>query len=338
MNGGLYWKQHIPLVFVHFLCMLGLSSFLMINGNSLDSVILVLFVWMLVFGGYLWLDYYGRKRQMEKLLRQAEQLEERYLISEIMDRPKQADDRVYYRILKMAGKSMLENIEKVKRESTEYQEYIEEWIHEIKTPLAAMKLICENNRSDVTRELLAEIERTNRFTEQALYYARSGYTEKDYSVRKIRLFSVVHQAIADNKYLLLHNEASVDLQETDDTVFSDEKWLCFILNQLIMNAVKYSTKKPVLKIYIKHEKNITILCIEDFGMGIDAEDMPRIFDKGFTGKNGRKTGQNATGIGLYLCRRLCDKLGIGIRGEVSGSGTRMLLSFYTNDFINQVQG
>ncbi len=338
MNGRLYWKQRIPMIFVHLLCMAGLSLFLIANGNSIDSVILVLSVWVLVLALYLCRGYFGRKRQLEKLLELAEQLEERYLISEVMDKPEPADDRVYYRVLKMAGKSMLENVEKIKRERAGYKEYIEEWIHEIKTPIAAMKLICENNRTDVTRELLAELEKTERFTEQALYYARSEYTERDYFVREIRLFSVVHRAIADNKYLFLQNDVRIDLQETDDTVFSDEKWLCFILNQLIVNAVKYSTKKPVIKIYIRHENNVTVLCIEDNGVGIEADDMPRIFEKGFTGKNGRGTGRNATGIGLYLCRRLCYKLGIGINAKSSDSGTQILLSFYTNDFINQVQG
>lgn len=338
MNSRLYWRQRIPLLLIHFLCMAGLSLFLIVNGNSIDSVILVLFVWIAVLGIYLYQAYVRRKQQMKKLLTLAERLKERYLISEVMDKPEQADDRVFYQVLKMADKSMLENIEEIRRERTEYKEYIEEWIHEIKTPIAAMKLICENNRSDVTKELLVELEKTNRFTEQALYYARSEHTEKDYYVREIRLFDVVHQAIADNKYLLLKNSVTIDLQETDDTVFSDEKWLCFILNQLIVNAAKYKSENPVIRIYVKYEKNITILCIQDNGIGIDAADMPRIFEKGFTGKNGRNAAQNATGIGLYLCRRLCDKLGMGICAESSGRGTQMLLSFYKNDFINQVQG
>ena len=199
-----------------------------------------------------------------------------------------------------------------------------------------MKLLCENNRSQVTKELLTQLEKVNRYTEQALYYARSEHTEKDYSVREIRLFDVVHQSIAENKYLLLQNGVGIDLQETDDTVYSDEKWLCFILNQMIVNSVKYRTERPVLQFYIERQGNQVILCVEDNGIGIDAGDLQRIFEKGFTGQNGRKVLQNSTGIGLYLCRRLCNKLGIGICADSKGSGTTLRLIFHINDFIERV--
>jgi signal transduction histidine kinase len=245
---------------------------------------------------------------------------------------------VYYQLLKMAVKSMLEQIGEVKRERTEYKEYVEQWVHEVKTPITAMKLLCENHRSEWTKDLLVELEKTNCFTEQALYYARSEHTEKDYSVREMRLFDVVHQAIAENKYLLLQNSVSIELQETDDTVYSDEKWICFILNQLIVNAVKYRTAQPILKFYTERQNNQVVLYVQDNGIGIDAGDLPRIFEKGFTGKNGRETGQNATGIGLYLCKRLCDKLDIGISAVSASGGTTIRLSFLMNDFIQRVQG
>lgn len=102
-----------------------------------------------------------------------------------------------------------------------------------------MKLICENHKSDFSKDLLVELEKTNRYTEQALFYARSEHPEKDYLVREIRLFDVVHLAIAENRYLLQQYHVRIDLAETDDSVYSDEKWLCFILNQIIVNAVKY---------------------------------------------------------------------------------------------------
>ena len=166
------------------------------------------------------LTYWKRKRQMKKLLDMAEQLSERYLISEVMELPEQAEDQVYYQLLKMAGKSMLEQVGEVERERLEYKEYIEQWIHEIKTPITAMKLLCENHRMDWTKELLLELEKTNRFTEQALYYARSEHTEKDYSVREMVLSQVVHGAIADNKYLLLHSGMRLEVEEMQDTVYS----------------------------------------------------------------------------------------------------------------------
>ena len=338
MNRKLYWKQKLPIMFLNFLCMIGLAIFLIVTGNSFDGIFLIMFIWIVILTAYFAASYYRRKVQMEKLIRLAEQLEERYLLSEVMEKPECADDMVYYQLLKMAGKSMLEQVAEVKRERTQYKEYVEQWIHEIKTPITAMKLLCENNHSQVGRELLLELEKVNRYTEQALYYARSEHTEKDYSVREIRLFDAVHESIAENKYLLLQNGVGIDLQETEETVYSDEKWLCFILNQLIVNSVKYRTKQPTLKFYTEYQGNQITLCVQDNGIGIDASDLPRIFEKGFTGQNGRKAVQSSTGIGLYLCKRLCDKLGIGICADSEGSGTTFKLVFHINDFIERVQG
>ncbi len=231
---------------------------------------------------------------------------------------------------------MLEQIGDVKRDRQEYREYIEQWIHEIKTPITAMKLLCENHKSEFTRELMTEIEQTDRYTEQALYYARSEHTEKDYSVREIRLFDVIHQAIGDNKYFLMQNKAAIETEESDVTVCSDEKWIRFILNQLIVNAVKYRNDQPYLHFYAEKMTDQIFLYVEDHGIGISANDLPRIFEKGFTGQNGRIR-QNATGIGLYLCKRLCDKLGIGIDVKSGEEGTTVRLAFQMNHFTWELQ-
>lgn len=343
MSRKLYWKQKLPILFLNFLCMIGLAIFLFVTGNGFDSIFLILIIWIIILTVHLVISYYIRRVQLEKLLNLAEQLEERYLLSEVMEKPERADDRVYYQLLKLAGKSMLEQVNEVRRERTEYKEYVEQWVHEIKTPITAMKLLCENNHSQVTKELLTQLEKVNLYTEQALYYARSEHTEKDYSVREVRLLDVVHQAIAENKYLLLKNGVGIDLHSmeeensTDDFVYSDEKWLCFILNQLIVNAVKYRTEQPALKFYTERQDNQVILCVQDNGIGIDADDLPRIFEKGFTGQNGRKAVHSSTGIGLYLCKRLCDKLGIGIYADSKGSSTTIRLIFQINDFIQRVQ-
>ena len=337
MNGKLYWKNRLPFLLTNLVCVIALTVFLFVCGNSLSAVLLILIAWILIVSVGLCFTYWKRKRQMQKLLDMTEQLSERYLISEVMELPEQAEDQVYYRILKMAGKSMLEQISEVKRERLEYKEYIEQWIHEIKTPITAMKLLCENHRTDWTKELLLELEKTNRFTEQALYFARSEYTEKDYSVREIALAQIVHQAIADNKYLLLQSGMRLEVEEIQDTVYSDEKWVRFILNQLIANAVKYRAGQPVLRFSACRQQNQVVLMVEDNGIGISPSDLPRIFEKGFTGQNGRIV-QQSTGIGLYLCKRLCEKLGIGISANSEGKGTTISLFFHINDFVTGVQG
>ena len=259
MNSRRYWKNRLPFLLTNLVCMAALTVFLLVCGNSVSAVVLILIVWALILLTGLVLTYWKRKRQMKKLLDMAEQLSERYLISEVMELP-----------------------------------------------------------------------------EQALYYARSEHTEKDYSVREMVLPQVVHGAIADNKYLLLHSGMRLEVEEMQDTVYSDEKWVRFILNQLIANAVKYRTKQPVLRISTHKRQDQVVLVVEDNGIGIAASDLPRIFEKGFTGQNGRMV-QQSTGIGLYLCKRLCEKLGIGITAESSEHGTAVSLSFHINCLIHEVQ-
>ena len=337
MRGGQYLKDQLPVLMIHLLGMLALSLFLMANGNDLQIVLFILTLWLLILVLCLLFFYFSRKKYLNRLLDMAEQLEERYLLPEAMGIPERADDQVFYQLMKMAEKSMLERIGVIQRERKEYKEYIEQWIHEVKTPITAMKLICKNNHCSFTRDLMAELENVNRFTEQALYFARSEHTEKDYSVREICLSDVVHEAIADNKYLLRQNHVTITVEAMDDVVYTDDKWIRFILDQIISNAVKYRTDHPALHFFTWKENDRVLLSVEDNGIGIPAGDLPRIFEKGFTGENGRRI-HSSTGIGLYLCRRLCDKLGIGISASSSGKGTTISLSFPINDFVTGVQG
>lgn len=339
MSGIQYLKNQILPVLVNLMGMLALSLFLLANGNPVQTVGFMVIVWLMVLITYLTIVYELRKKYLNRLLEMAEQLDERerYLMPEIMKMPEQAGEQVFYQMMKMAEKSMLEKIGEIQSERKEYKEYIEQWIHEVKTPMTAMKLLCENNRSPFTREILEKLESINQYTEQALYYARSEHTEKDYSVREINLREVVHGAIADNKYLLRQSNMAITVDDTESRVYTDEKWVRFILNQMISNAVKYRTQQPRLHFSMKKTNDRMVLWIRDNGIGIPKSDLPRIFEKGFTGRNGR-TGKNSTGIGLYLCKRLCDKLGIGLAAYSDDQGTTMELSFQLNDFVIGVQG
>lgn len=338
MSGKLYLKNHLPVILLNLLGILALSLFLLATGNTIQMVLFILANWLLVLALYLTAGYIYQKKRLEKLLEMARQLKERYLLPEVMPAPDQAEEQVYYQLLKMAGKSMLERISEVERERSEYRAYIEQWVHEVKTPITALKLLCENNRSPFSRDVLVELENINRCAEQALYYARSEHTEKDYSIREMNLADVVHGAIADNKYLLRQCDMAITVDNLELVVYADDKWVRFILNQIISNAVKYhSPQQPTLHIFAERLGDQVLLSIADNGIGIPESDLPRIFEKGFTGQNGR-TIRSSTGIGLYLCKRLGDKLGIGLSASSAGSGgTTITLSFHINDFIAEVQ-
>ena len=266
MSGKLFLKNRLPVILLNLLGALALSLFLLAVGNDIQTVLFLLTAWTLVLALYLAAGYVSRKKRLEKLLEMAVQLKERYLLPEVMPVPDQAEEQVYYQLLKLAGKSMLERIGEVERERGEYRTYIEQWVHEVKTPITALKLLCENNRSPFSREVLAELENINRCAEQALYYARSEHTEKDYSIREMNLADVVHGAIADNKYLLRQCDMAITVDDLEPVVYADDKWVRFILNQIISNAVKYrAPQQPALHIFTERSGDQVLLSIADNG-------------------------------------------------------------------------
>lgn len=328
-----YLKDQLPAIATHIISMFFCVIFLSAIDMQASIILILLVFWILIAASYIHFRFFLRKRYFDELLLQLERLDKRYLISEVMEQPILTEDKIYYRLLKVANKSMMEQVSESKRERKEYKEYIEQWIHDVKTPISAMKLLCENNKSDTTRKLMAELEKVSHYTDQALYYARSENVEKDYLIKEVSLSEMIHAAVAENKQLLLQNHISVEVKDCDDTVYTDEKWIGFILNQLIANAVKYSKKEPKITFEANSKQGHVVLSIGDNGVGILETDLPRIFEKGFTGENGR-TEKSSTGIGLFLCKRLCEKLGIGIAVKSeSGQGTQVELYFPKGDFV-----
>ncbi|WP_034868703.1 sensor histidine kinase [Clostridium lundense] len=328
-----YIKDHAVCTFVNIISMITLSLFLLAVGNKIDIVFIIIISWIIIFTSYLFIRYYLHNRYLTQLLNTMEQLDKKYLISEVMQRPTLTESKIYYQILKSSNKSMIEQIAAVKRERKEYKEYIEQWIHEIKTPIAAMKLVCDNHKSEITRTLLIELEKTNHFAEQALYFARSENLEKDYLINETILSKILHYTITENKQLLIKNQVTVQVVDCDYTVYTDAKWISFILNQLIVNAVKYRKQNPILCFSANIVCGGVSLSVTDNGIGIVESDLPRIFEKGFSGENGRKE-KHSTGIGLYLCKRLSDKLGIKITAESQiDKGTTVTLFFPKGNFV-----
>lgn len=334
MKRSAYIRQLLPALGANLAGMAAISLFLLAVGNSIGTVGVILAVWTVCFILYGELYFRARRRELEKLLQETYALKQRYLIAEVMKEPRRADDKVFYQMLRLAQRSMLEEVEEVHRQQLEYQEYVEQWVHEIKTPLTAMKLLCENQPGPSSRPMLAELEKTRRCTEQALYYARSAHTQADYTVHEVPLSAIVHATIGDNKYLLREKNVALCLDGLELTVYTDEKWVRFILGQLIANAVQYCNAQPTLSFYARREESQIRLTIQDNGLGIPEEELPRVFDKGFTGRNGRLR-SGATGLGLYLCKQLCTKLGIGLTLSSGETGTRVHLLFYENHLIMQ---
>lgn len=285
--------------------------------------------------GFL-VEYYSKKNYYDTVKSRIRESQEEYLIMEVLPKADFTEANILEDAIRDIGKSMLENVNKYKYLQEDYKDFIELWIHEIKIPIATSKMIVENNKNEITASINEELDKIDNYTEQALFYARSNTVEKDYIVRKIQLKEIVNASILKNKAQLIQNKISIDTKNLDETVCTDSKWCIFIINQIIQNSIKYSKNADrQIEIYGERKKENIILYIKDNGIGIKESEITRVFEKGFTGENGRITGKKSTGIGLYLCKKLCDKLCIGLElNSKKDEGTEVKLIFPNNSFIN----
>ncbi len=200
-------------------------------------------------------------------------------------------------------------------------DYYTMWVHQIKTPISAMKLLIQTSECEVSSDLSSELFKIEQYVEMVLSYIRLGSSENDFVIKEYNLDDIIKQAIRKYAPLFIRKKIALNFKNTNYTVLTDEKWLVFVIEQILSNAIKYTTKGTVSIYPLENKK----LVIEDTGIGISEEDIPRIFDKGFTGYNGR-TNKKASGLGLYLCKNILDKLShkISIESEV-GVKTKVIL-------------
>ena len=206
-------------------------------------------------------------------------------------------------------------------------EYYTAWAHQIKTPIAAMRLTLQNEDTPSARRLSAELFRVEQYVGMVMTYLRLDSASTDYVFRPCAVDDIVREAVKKFSHEFIDRRLRLDLEPTGLTVVTDEKWLGFVLEQVLSNALKY-TRQGCIRIGPSAPQ---VLCIADTGIGIAPEDLPRIFEKGYTGQNGR-VDRRASGIGLYLCRRVCERLGVGISAQSEpGRGTRVFLNLEQYD-------
>lgn len=293
--------------------------------NAANALVCICFCFITVVS--LILEYHQKNCFYRQLYQNLETLEKKHYISSVIEEAGFTEGALLIDVLKQTTKSMNDEIASYRRMNTEYQDYIETWIHEIKIPISCIDLICENNKGEMASGVKEELSRIDSYVEQALYYARSTNLEKDYMIREINLDNLVKETVKKYSKQLIAAKATPCFDNLAQTVYGDPKWLEFILGQLIANSIKY--KKDTLKLTFSacEEKNHVLLSISDNGVGIPENELSRIFEKGFTGSNGRNHAKS-TGIGLYLCRQLCNKMHLSISASSeNGQGTTMTITF-----------
>ena len=282
-------------------------------------------------------EYLRKRTFYNKFKQNLSNLDRKNLILELIKRPNFLDGKILYDSIDDIVRYMSDEINKYKYMGEEYREYIELWVHEIKTPIASSKLIIENNKNEITESIDEELNKINDFIEQVLYYAKSSVVEKDYIIKENILQNIINNVIKKNKNDLINKKVQVMLENLNVSIKTDSKWLEYVINQIVTNSIKYSKDEDIkLKIYSKKFKECIKLYIEDNGIGISKEDIGRVFDKGFTGNNGRKY-IKSTGMGLYLCKNLLQKLGHDIYiNSKQNVGTRVVIVFPINSLINEI--
>lgn len=332
MKTRIFFKEKLYLLILAVLTSMITILFLGAIKVNNEVIIVIEFLFWGMILAILVIEYLRRAGYYRRLAETLDQLDQKYLITEIMEEPLFMDGQILYETMQIVDKSMNDHVNSYKTVQKEYKEYVEMWVHEIKTPLAAAKLIISNNPSEVTSSIQEEIEKVEGYVEQALFYARSTSVEKDYVIKELDLAPLVSKIIRRHSKEFIYQKIKLSLSDLEKTVYSDSKWVEFILDQVLSNALKYTSSDiGEIKIYTTMRNNMTCLHIEDNGIGIDSKDLHRIFQRGFTGSNGRTT-EKATGMGLYLCKTLCDKLYLYLHADsLSGKGTTITIGFPSSD-------
>ena len=322
-------------VFMVINIVMTLSGVVILKALKVDTYAIV-FISILnligVFSCYIY-DYFNRKKYYDNLFKNLDGLDKKYFIAEILESGDFIESNIIYSVLEECTKSMKDEVVDLKRNINDYKEYIETWVHEIKTPIASARLILENDEGYINKSVLEEIEKVEGFIEQVLFYARSSTVERDYIIKKIPLKNSINSVIRKNANILIEKRVKIQLEDIEKKVYCDSKWIEFILQQIISNSVKYMDKdEKYIKIRcLEKDKNI-ILKILDNGIGISEKSIEKVFEKGYTGENGRKY-NNSTGMGLYLCKKLCLKLGLGISIKSKlAVGTEVTIVFPINNY------
>ena len=293
-------KERMIFLIINLIMFLLVAILMKIVKVSINIILILFLIWFGPILIYMFLEFIKYRRYLNNLINTVENLDRKYLLPEVIEEPRFQEARIINDVLKQCNKSMHEKVKHYKDEQIEYREYIETWVHEIKTPIASAKLILENDNSNLSERINYEMKRVEGFIEQVLYYARSSDVSKDYIIKEFSLRSVVMKSVKSNSRDFINKNIKLDIRGIEGNIFSDEKWVEFIINQIIINAVKFSIpNEGKVSIYSKVNENNIILTIEDNGVGINEKDIDRVFEKGFTGENGRKFGKS-TGIGLYL--------------------------------------
>lgn len=311
-----YLKDKITIIIITIISIILIALLDIAFKVPQELIIVTIVLLLLTLSISILISYFQKRTFYTTLITNTKNLDKKYLVLETLPKPTTYEEELIYNTLYDINKSMIENVSSYINSTKDFKDYIEMWIHEVKIPISSLILMTHNHKNQVPKEYTEEIRRLDNYIDQILYYVRSNYTSEDFIFKKVKLEKIISSVALKNKDDLLENKIDliVDIKNTE--VYTDTKWLEFILNQIINNSIKY--KKDIQNSYIQikatEDSNQITLSIKDNGIGIPTSDIPNVFKKSFTGTNGRDK-IKSTGMGLYIAKKLCTKLGHKIEIE-----------------------
>ena len=301
---------------------------------SSQVILGITIVFSIIYLVIILISYFKRRGFYNNLINNVGKLDKKYLVLEMLNEPSFYDGEILYQILYEINKSMNENVKQYEIGLLDFKEYIELWIHEIKLPIASLTLLNHNQKKKIDKRYVEQIRKIDDYVDQILYFVRSENAEKDYLIKETNLKKVINNVAMKNKDDLLENNINFLVEAKDVMVLTDSKWLEYIINQIVSNSIKYirNDVDSIIKLQVEDLTNQINLHIYDNGIGIPEKDIRRVFEKTFTGENGRNRSKS-TGMGLYIVKKLCEKLGHKISIEsVQNEYTEVIIAFSKNDF------
>ncbi|MFL0403078.1 sensor histidine kinase [Bacillus nitratireducens] len=326
---NLFLREHIPFICFSIIQLFVVLTVYWLDGyNHLSTALYSVFLGGCFLIGYLVYCYYSHRRFYKKLSTSSETLEES--LEELDSTPLSV---ALQRVLETQYSQYHQQLRTWEYKQKEHLTFINQWVHQMKTPLSVIELITQEENGEVFESIVEEVDQMQYGLEMVLYMARLQTFEQDFYVERVSLQDIVQEVIRENKRLFIRNYVypEVKIKQTI-MVETDRKWLRFVIHQVISNAIKYSagSRKNVTITTLEEERSV-ILTIQDHGVGIPKEDLPRVFRPFYTGINGRKF-KESTGMGLYLVKSIIKRLehNIEIKSEV-GKGTTIRIIFpYAN--------
>lgn len=323
-----YIKRNIGWIAATLLTLFAMCIIMELNGVAFSEWIyggvICLFL-VLVIGGIDFFRYYNRHRELIKMQKVIK------ISVDALSMPGDQMEEDYQTLLQLVHEDKVKAVNDLENRKKDLMEYYTMWVHQIKTPIAAMQLLLQSEDTPKNREAAEELFRIEQYVKMALQYTRLDSETTDFLIQRYNLDDIVREAVRCYARLFIRKKISLNYQPLQVQVLTDEKWLEFVIEQVLSNAVKYTPKGSV-SIYMEGSST---LVIEDTGIGIRKEDLPRVCEKGYTGYNGH-TDKRSTGIGLYLSKRILEKLShtIEIESEM-GVGTRVKIGLITKEKIHE---